>query len=71
MTVAAPCSPRTKDGQSVMCVRAVSQRVAVRYAGGDAPDLRPGGPVALCWECADDLPLLVGNMRAVRQEWEV
>lgn len=71
MTVAAPCSPRTKGGQSVMCPRAVSQRVAVRCAGGDAPDLRPGGPVALCRYCADDLPLLVGNVRAVRREWEV
>jgi hypothetical protein len=32
------------------------------------PDAYQG--LALCWECADDLTLLVGNLRAVKQEWQ-
>jgi hypothetical protein len=66
--IAAPCSPRTKDGRSAMCARAVSQQVALRCAGC-AHDLRSSGPLALCWDCADEIPLLAGNIRAVRQEW--
>ena len=69
---AAPCSPRTMGGEPAMCARAVSQRTAVRCAGeaSDAPDLKPGGWLAICWDCADDLPLLAGNVRAVKREWE-
>jgi hypothetical protein len=67
--IAPPCSPRTKDGEVAVCLRAISQMVAVQCAGGDAPDLKPGGWGAICQHCIDDLPLLVGNARAVRQEW--
>jgi hypothetical protein len=68
--IAAPCSPRRKNGEPAMCARAVSQQVALRSAGC-AHDLRPSGPLALCWDCADDIPLFAGNIRAVREEWEL
>jgi hypothetical protein len=71
--IAAPCSPRLKAGEPAMCARAVSQRVALRCAGGSsaAPDLRPGGWLAFCFDCAGEISLLAGNTRAVRQEWEI
>ena len=56
----------------VVCARELSQRAARRHAGDSLdegpPDAYQG--LALCWECADDLTLLVGNLRAVKQEWQ-
>jgi hypothetical protein len=69
--IAPPCSPRSKEGEPAMCARAVSQRTAMRCAGGEVPDLKPGGYLALCWDCVDDLTLFAGNIRAVKEEWEV
>jgi hypothetical protein len=69
--IAAPCSPRLKSGEPAMCARAVSQRTALRCARGDSHGEREcGGWLALCPDCADDLPLFAGNIRAVREEWE-
>jgi hypothetical protein len=68
--IAAPCSARTMGGEPAICARAVSQEAAKRSAGGDSPGLRPGGWLAICWDCADDLPLLAGNVQAVKREWE-
>jgi hypothetical protein len=68
--IAPPCSPRMKNGEPAVCLRAISQMVAVQCAGGDAPDLKPGGWGAICGDCVDELSLLVGNTRAVRAEWE-
>ena len=67
--IAPPCSPRTKDGEGAVCLRALSQMVATRCAGGDAPDLKPGGWGAICGDCWDEFSLLAGNTRAVREEW--
>jgi hypothetical protein len=68
--IAPPCPPRTMDGEPAMCARAVSQEAAKRSAGGDAPDLKPGGWLALCRDCAGELSLLAGNVQAVKREWE-
>jgi hypothetical protein len=70
--ISPPCSPHTKDGEPALCARGVSQQVAMRCAGeaSDPQDLKPGGWLALCWDCADDLSLFAGNIRAVREEWE-
>jgi len=71
--ISAPCSPQLKSGGSAMCAREVSRQVALRCAGGSsaAPDLKPGGWLALCFDCAGEISLLAGNTRAVRQEWEM
>jgi hypothetical protein len=59
-----------KNGEPATCARAVSQDVARERAGLPTPDLRPGGWLALCWDCVDDLSLLAENVRAVKAEWE-
>jgi hypothetical protein len=68
--IAVPCTRRTMNGEPAMCARAVSQEAAKRSAGGESPDLKPGGWLAICWDCAGELSLLAANVQAVKREWE-
>jgi hypothetical protein len=71
----APCRPpyTTRSQVFVVCARELSQRAARRHAGDSLDEGPPGAyqGLALCWDCADELTLLVGNIRAVDQEWDV
>lgn len=71
-----PCERSRFDKQLdafVMCARAVSQEAAQQLASSaaDRPKkIAEGGGLILCRDCADDLALLAGNVRAVRAEWD-
>jgi hypothetical protein len=59
----------------VVCAGALSQELARQLSSTRLENrpwkVGPGGGTRLCGECADNLTLIVGNVRAVREEWGV
>jgi hypothetical protein len=59
----------------VVCAGALSQELALQLSSTRLEErpwkVGPGGGTRLCEECADNLSLILGNMRAVKEEWGV
>jgi hypothetical protein len=73
-----PCQPSDwHEGMEyyVVCAGALSQELALQLSSTRLENrpwkVGPGGGTRLCGECADNLKLILGNIKAVRQEWGV